>query len=63
MRLAFRCIDCARLSGMPNEVRTYITQLPLPRGASRAEAVPAWSVLNGYVAGQILPEDGGGWLV
>ena len=39
--------------------------LPIPRGAAPAEAAHAYVylMLNGYVTGQILPVDGGGWLV
>jgi len=51
---------------MPQEMlRTYTDGLPLPRGASPAEAAMAYVylMLNGYVTGQILPVDGGGWLV
>ncbi|WP_428490566.1 SDR family oxidoreductase [Rhodopila sp.] len=45
--------------------RAYVAGLPLPRGASPAEAATAYVylMLNSYVTGQILPVDGGGWLV
>jgi NAD(P)-dependent dehydrogenase (short-subunit alcohol dehydrogenase family) len=51
---------------MPQErLEAYLARLPLPRGASPAEAATAYlySMLNGYATGQILPVDGGGWLV
>jgi NAD(P)-dependent dehydrogenase (short-subunit alcohol dehydrogenase family) len=51
---------------MPEErLRTYLAGLPLPRGASPTEAAMAYVylMLNSYATGQILPVDGGGWLV
>jgi NAD(P)-dependent dehydrogenase (short-subunit alcohol dehydrogenase family) len=51
---------------MPEEVlQTYVARLPLPRGAAPTEAATAYVylMLNGYTTGQILPVDGGGWLV
>ena len=51
---------------MPEErLRTYVTRLPLPRGASPTEAATAnvYLMLNSYVTGQILPVDGGGLVV
>ncbi len=51
---------------MSNEMlRTYVAGLPLPRGASPAEAATAYVylMLNSYATGQILPVDGGGSLV
>jgi NAD(P)-dependent dehydrogenase (short-subunit alcohol dehydrogenase family) len=51
---------------MPQEIlQMYVAQLPLPRGASPTEAATAYVylMLNSYATGQILPVDGGGWLV
>jgi NAD(P)-dependent dehydrogenase (short-subunit alcohol dehydrogenase family) len=51
---------------MPEErLRAYVAGLPLPRGASPTEAAKAYVylMLNSYATGQILPVDGGGWLV
>ena len=53
-------------SQMPQErLQAYLARLPLPRGAEPAEAASAYvyAMLNGYVTGQVLPVDGGGWLV
>jgi NAD(P)-dependent dehydrogenase (short-subunit alcohol dehydrogenase family) len=49
----------------PERVRSYVAGLPLPRGASPTEVATAYVylMLNGYATGQILPVDGGGWLV
>jgi NAD(P)-dependent dehydrogenase (short-subunit alcohol dehydrogenase family) len=46
-------------------LQKYVAQLPLPRGALPTEAAMAYVylMLNSYVTGQILPVDGGGWLV
>jgi NAD(P)-dependent dehydrogenase (short-subunit alcohol dehydrogenase family) len=55
-----------RVKQMPEEMlRTYVALLPLPRGASPTEAATAYVylMLNTYTTGQILPVDGGGWLV
>ena len=51
---------------MPEEMsRTFVAPLPLPRAASPTEAATAYVylMLNSYTTGQILPVDGGGWLV
>jgi NAD(P)-dependent dehydrogenase (short-subunit alcohol dehydrogenase family) len=51
---------------MPEEMRKMFTAgLPLPRAGSPAECATAYVYLmmNGYATGQILPVDGGGWLV
>lgn len=51
---------------MPEEaLRAFVAELPLQRGASPAEAASAYiySMLNGYITGQIMPVDGGGSLV
>jgi NAD(P)-dependent dehydrogenase (short-subunit alcohol dehydrogenase family) len=51
---------------MPEEMLwTYVAPLPVPRGGSSAEAATAYVylMLNSYATGQILPVDGGGWLV
>lgn len=51
---------------MPDEVlRAFVAELPVQRGASPAEAAAAYvySMLNGYVTGQVIPVDGGGSLV
>ena len=46
-------------------LRMYVAGLPSPRGASPTEAATAYVylMLNNYATGQILPVDGGGWLV
>jgi len=46
-------------------LRSLTAPLPVPRGASPAEAAKAYAYLmcNGYATGQILPIDGGGLLV
>jgi NAD(P)-dependent dehydrogenase (short-subunit alcohol dehydrogenase family) len=46
-------------------LQMFVARLPLPRGASPTEAATAYVylMLNGYATGQILPVDGGGWLV
>ena len=54
------------LQMVPDErLQMYVGGLPIPRGAAPAEAAHAYVYLmvNGYVTGQILPVDGGGWLV
>ena len=51
---------------MPAEtVEAYVGNLPLPRGATPAEAATAYVYLMmaSYVTGQVLPVDGGGLLV
>jgi NAD(P)-dependent dehydrogenase (short-subunit alcohol dehydrogenase family) len=51
---------------MPEAVlQSIVAPLPVPRGASPAEAAKAYVylMLNGYATGQILPVDGGGLLV
>jgi NAD(P)-dependent dehydrogenase (short-subunit alcohol dehydrogenase family) len=51
---------------MPAEMRRAFTAgLPLPRAGSPAECATAYVylMLNGYATGQVLPVDGGGWLV
>lgn len=51
---------------IPDEVlHSFVAELPLQRGASPAEAAAAYvySMLNGYVTGQVIPVDGGGSLV
>jgi NAD(P)-dependent dehydrogenase (short-subunit alcohol dehydrogenase family) len=49
----------------PERLQMYVARLPLPRGASPAEAATAYiySMLNSYATGQILPVDGGGLVV
>ncbi len=46
-------------------VQSMVAPLPVPRGASPAEAAKAYVylMLNGYATGQVLPVDGGGLLV
>jgi NAD(P)-dependent dehydrogenase (short-subunit alcohol dehydrogenase family) len=46
-------------------LRAWVAGLPLPRGATPAEAATAYIylMLNGYVTGQVVPVDGGGLLV
>ncbi len=46
-------------------LRTFVAELPLPRGASPREVATAYvyAMLNGYVTGQVIPVDGGGALV
>ena len=54
------------LETMPEETRrSSVASLPLPRGGSPAEAAKAYIYLmvNSYTTGQVLPIDGGAWLV
>jgi len=59
------------LAAFPHALRrreqppAFISALPLPRGASPAEAAKAYecSMLNGDATGQALPVDGGGLVV
>ena len=46
-------------------VQSMVSPLPVPRGGSPAEAAKAYVylMLNGYATGQVLPVDGGGFLV
>ena len=46
-------------------LRAWVAGLPLPRGATPTEAGTAYiySMLNGYLTGQVLAVDGGGLLV
>ena len=46
-------------------LQSFVAPLPVPRGATPAEAAKAYVylMLNGYVTGQTLPVDGGGLLV
>jgi NAD(P)-dependent dehydrogenase (short-subunit alcohol dehydrogenase family) len=46
-------------------LQSIVAPLPVPRGASPAEAAKAYVylMLNGYATGQILPVDGGGLVV
>jgi NAD(P)-dependent dehydrogenase (short-subunit alcohol dehydrogenase family) len=46
-------------------LQSLVAPLPVPRGASPAEAAKAYIylMLNGYTTGQILPVDGGGMVV
>ena len=46
-------------------VQSMVASLPVPRGGSPAEAAKAYVylMLNGYATGQVLPVDGGGFLV
>jgi NAD(P)-dependent dehydrogenase (short-subunit alcohol dehydrogenase family) len=46
-------------------LQSLVAPLPVPRGASPAEAAKAYVylMLNGYATGQILPVDGGGMVV
>ena len=46
-------------------MQAYVSPLPLPRGATPAEAAMAYVYLmqNSYATGQVLPVDGGGMLV
>lgn len=46
-------------------LRSFVAALPLQRGASPTEAATAYvySMLNGYITGQVIPVDGGGLLV
>ena len=46
-------------------LQSIVAPLPVPRGATPAEAAQAYVylMLNGYATGQILPVDGGGLLV
>jgi NAD(P)-dependent dehydrogenase (short-subunit alcohol dehydrogenase family) len=46
-------------------LQSIVAPLPVPRGASPAEAAKAYVylMLNGYATGQILPVDGGGLMV
>jgi NAD(P)-dependent dehydrogenase (short-subunit alcohol dehydrogenase family) len=55
-----------RTKQMPQEkLRAFVASLPLPRGASPAEAAMSYVylMLNTYATGQVLAVDGGGWLV
>jgi len=48
-----------------DRLQAFVARLPLPRGASPAEAAAGYVylMLNSYATGQVLPVDGGGWLV
>lgn len=51
---------------MPEDMlQAYVAGLPLPRGALPSEAATSYVylMLNSYATGQVLPVDGGGWLV